>query len=474
MISPLRSLRRPPRAAAPLLLVLVPLAGCTREPTDSATPRQDEAPGLTNRLQVPPEVVGNLGITYETATRGRLGVWRQVPGQLEVPEQARWRPRAPARCRVVSTVSRWQEVAAGEVLATLTSPELLHAQNRIEIAHQQLARAHAGLLAAKARLTDSTSHVEAATQFEQASHQRLAELQRLHDQGNALTEGELLTVRAAVTDAGRARLDAALRRDELAAAVADWEIEAERARQAVQEELQELAVLTGLEASLLEAGDDAGAPRWRGLRRFDVLAPAAGTVSEVFVTAGDLLAAGDDLLVVLDTRELRFRGHLPEGDLGSLDAGDPVRIEFPSHALPPVETTLAPRIPVTDPATRMAHVEAPVPNPERRLADGLSALAWIRVEQSAGEEVLIPERCVVFDGLEAIVFKRASDDPNVAIRTPVELGQRARGLVEVFAGVLDGEQVVADGIHQLKQTGLGKPPEGGHFHADGTWHSDHK
>ena len=60
------------------------------------------------------------------------------------------------------------------------------------------------------------------------------------------------------------------------------------------------------------------------------------------------------------------------------------------------------------------------------------------------------------------------------IRTPVELGARSSGYAEVIAGVLDGDELVADGVHQLKQTGLGKAPEGGHFHADGTWHEDHE
>ena len=101
-------------------------------------------------------------------------------------------------------------------------------------------------------------------------------------------------------------------------------------------------------------------------------------------------------------------------------------------------------------------------------------MAHVLVMESENEEVLIPSRCVVFDGLEAIVFRRDPGDPSVVIRTPVELGSRAAGQVEVFAGVLDGDAVVADGIHQLKQTGLGKPPMDVHVHADGTWHADHK
>ena len=63
--------------------------------------------------------------------------------------------------------------------------------------------------------------------------------------------------------------------------------------------------------------------------------------------------------------------------------------------------------------------------------------------------------------------------PRVVIRTPVELGLRGAGNVEVLSGGRAGDLVVQKGIYQLKQTGLGKSPQGGHFLADGTWHPKH-
>ena len=84
--------------------------------------------------------------------------------------------------------------------------------------------------------------------------------------------------------------------------------------------------------------------------------------------------------------------------------------------------------------------------------------------------MLLPLSCILSDGLEKIVFLRDAEKPNVVIRTPVELGLRGGGFVEVISGLLEGDTVVDKGKHQLKQTGKGKAPKGGHFHADGTWH----
>jgi multidrug efflux pump subunit AcrA (membrane-fusion protein) len=139
-----------------------------------------------------------------------------------------------------------------------------------------------------------------------------------------------------------------------------------------------------------------------------------------------------------------------------------------------ITTELLGPMPVADSATRRVQVEAIVPNPDGILPQGLSATAHVQIQESASEEVLLPENCVVIDGLEMIVFRRDPNDPGFVIRTPVELGLRGAGNVEVLAGVLDGDFVVQKGIYQLKQAGLGRAAQGGHFHADGTWHAEHE
>jgi RND family efflux transporter MFP subunit len=446
-------------------------SGCASEQTDAGP--QGAAPKVTNRLEVPPDVVNNLGITFEAATRGRLGLWREVPGELEVPEDRRWTLRAPARGRVLTVVPRWRSVGKGDTLATLASSDVLRIEGAIELAERTLEHATAEVAAARARLAECETYLGEAWSVEQASRARLDGLITLDRDGNPLTARELIDARRNVTDGSRARLDAAIARDDLVSRVARKQLEADQARLAFSEQLHALAVLTGTPVDDLRR-ETARGPAWRGIEQLTIRAPAAGVAVDVFAAQGELVEAGAPVLQVFDTGELRFRGHLPEGDLGTLAAGDPVRLDFPSPRLPSVETRLAPPIPVADADTRMVHVEAVVPNEGGVLAHGISVIAQILVERGEHEEVLIPERCIVFDGLEAIVFKRDPDDPQVVIRTPVELGARAAGRTEVLAGVLDGDQVVADGVHQLKQTGLGKTPEGGHVHADGTWHGDHK
>lgn len=446
------------------------LPSCTREEPPA---QQEAAPQVTNRLALSPEVVNNLGITFDVATRGRLGSWVSVSGQLEVPENRRWTLRAPARSRVLSVVPRWQAVARGAEIATLESPALPGAQRAIELAERTLAQATAETEAARARLFESDTHLREAESFQQACQDRLAELQALDHAGNPLGARELIEARRSVAEAGQARLDAAIARDELAARVARKQLEADQARLEVGERLSALALLVGASVEELSQRTDEG-PAWRRLRTLALRAPAAGVVVELFAAQGEILDASAEVAQLFATDELRFRGFLPEGDLGTLAAGDPVRLEFPARTLEPATAALLPPVPVADARTRMIRVEAIVPNGNGALAHGMSVMAHVRVAESRSEEVLLSARCVVFDGLEAIVFKRDPNAPDAVTRTPVELGARSAGMVEVLAGVLDGDAVVADGVHQLKESGLGKASEGGHFHADGTWHRDHK
>ena len=93
---------------------------------------------------------------------------------------------------------------------------------------------------------------------------------------------------------------------------------------------------------------------------------------------------------------------------------------------------------------------------------------------SKSDEILIPISCVVRDGLQSIVFVRDAVNKNEVTRVRVALGARSSGWVEVVAGVGAKDELVKDGVHQLKQSGLGKSASaGGHFHSDGTWHGDH-
>jgi hypothetical protein len=101
---------------------------------------------------------------------------------------------------------------------------------------------------------------------------------------------------------------------------------------------------------------------------------------------------------------------------------------------------------------------------------GVSAQLEIVTEGTASSELAIPLASVQRDGLKPIIFLRATDNPNEAIRMEADLGLEDGRWIAVLSGLRDGDEVVLDGGFQLMLATSGSIQKGGHFHPDGTFH----
>jgi len=466
----MKTLQTTLRTQALALAAALMLASCSHD-HDHPHPEPDAnktEPGATNRIELPSEAVANLGITFSSASRGKIGSWLPVPGELYVPGTHRWKIRAPANGRIVSIAAKWKKVTAGEVIAEILSPELRHAQQELIEALSQGEIAGENAQRAKARAHQGTIQRKFVTQLQSASFKRFNDLKKLNEGANSFGARELLAAQREFTEATQAAMNSSIQSDKLSEDVFEKDLLSKQAQLKIDEGLEALSLLSGRTLEeLMEVRD--GNEVWKTIESTEIRAPASGTIVDVFSTQGENLDKNEPLALILDPGELRFRGWTPEGDLPLLKNDAPVRISLPGD-LPTVTSSLLGPRPVAEKKTRRIAVEARVPNPDEKLPQGISATAQVLIKESANEEVLLPLSCIVSDGLEKVVFRRDPEKENVVIRTPVEIGLRGGGFVEVISGLLAGDTVVDQGNHQLKQTGKGKAPKGGHFHADGTWH----
>jgi len=486
----------------PLLAVA---AGCgAADPVSSA----GGAPPPTNRIHVPPEVVGNLGITFRKAEQGRLEIRKDIPGRLEVPEDRHWKLRAPAPGRIRGIKGRWSEVRAGERIGELVSDELRAAQDALYESRNDLLEAERDLEQARAaaaprkdlaatllssveaarqRVQGSAALVQTADEVCVAARRRLAEVRRLRDE-NSISDREFLAAQVESLESEAAALDAQRRVQEARIALGELELRAAEAQadvtssgkllETIENRRRSAQLAHGHKARALATlvgmpGGDLG-DGWEKVEAIPLVAPADGVIADLHVAGGEWVEASTVLAEIVDTSVLVFRGDVPEGDLRRFPAGAPVKVISPVGAFEPVESVLRGPLAVADPHSRTVRVEATVPNADRRLPRGVSALALVLVDRAEHEEVLAGVDCVVQDQLEFIVFRRDPADPEYVIRTPIAIGRRTRDTVEILSGVGAGDELVRDGIHQLKQTGIGRPSAKGHFHADGTWHEGDK
>ena len=180
------------------------------------------------------------------------------------------------------------------------------------------------------------------------------------------------------------------------------------------------------------------------LAKTRIQATFAGIVGLRKVSVGDYVAPGQDLvnLESIDTIKLDFR--IPERHLGALAVGQKVSADmdaFPGRIFEGQVFAIDPQI---DASAHSIAVRATLINPDRVLRPGLFARVGLTVRERT-ESIAIPEQAIMPRGDKFFIYKIADGH---AVLTPVEIGRRASGRVEITRGLRPGEEVVVAG--QLK------------------------
>ena len=188
------------------------------------------------------------------------------------------------------------------------------------------------------------------------------------------------------------------------------------------------------------------------LAKTRIQASFAGIVGLRKVSVGDYVAPGQDLvnLESIDTVKLDFR--IPEKYLGPLAVGQKVSADmdaFPGRVFEGQVFAIDPQI---DVAGHSIAVRATLANPDRVLRPGLFARVAVTLREQAAS-VSIPEQAIMPRGDKFFIYKVVGGH---AALTPVEIGRRASGRVEITRGLVAGEEVVVAGQIKLQD---GSPVE---------------
>lgn len=216
--------------------------------------------------------------------------------------------------------------------------------------------------------------------------------------------------------------------------------------------------------------------------RMRVVAPFDGLAGIRSVSVGDYLKDGADIVNLEDLDAVFVDFRLPERLQGKVRTGQMARVAF--DALPGVQyaATVQAINPQIDADGRSVAVRACIDNRRLQLRPGMFA----RVTAVFGERTdarVVPEEAIVPDGASPYVLKVVDGkEPGskIARRTPVVLGARVPGLVEVVKGLETGDVVVTAGqqritrdsapvrVVELGREGGGRPGKGGGTAAVGT------
>jgi multidrug efflux pump subunit AcrA (membrane-fusion protein) len=452
------------RWAAVIITAVAGGCGDDRQGPAVQPPANEPAPQPTNRIDLPATVRQNLGITFAKVERRHVASTIRVPGTFELLPSGRREYRSTLPGWVKLIANEYEQVKAGAVIGEIDSPEWHKLRRELHEGQAAIERAEAELAVAQ--------HTKAETEQAIAVREQRIEALAGAEVRRAELEADLSTFRNSLP-----RLDAEIRVKQAALNEAKHDF-------ALQVDIA--AALLNLQADyLLQATDDSsagdghgghhGTQRWYTIKRVSVTATNTGVVEKLYVTNGSWIDANALIATIVDPAALRFRAIGLQSDLGRLRDGLNASIVPPqgsgideAHSLPgSLKVGL-----VGDPAQRTIELLVAPEKVAPWARPGVSALLEIAVEDSAEPELAIPASAVVRDELTSIFFRRDPADPNKVIRMEADLGITDGKWVVVKSGVKEGDEIVLDGVYELKLAGGGKAMGGGHFHADGTWHAD--
>lgn len=361
--------------------------------------------GMVERDGRPPLPVREVRLA--TAESARLPRTVEVTGTLAADEQVALGLKVAGRLDRMA-VDLGTRVRAGALLARLAPADftlrVAQAQNALEQARVRLGLAPGA--------PDTAADLEQTAGVRQADA-LLLQARTTRDRVAALFAQQLVS------------------RQDLDAAEANLAVAEARRQDGVEEARNRQAIVAERRAELELARQQ--------LADSTLVAPFDGVVRERRAVAGDYVAIGQALVVLVKIDPLRLRLSIPERDARGVAAGQAVALTVEGD--PDRHRGRVARIsPAISEDNRTLLVEAEVPNRDGSLRPGAFARAEIVVE-AATPAVLVPATSVVtFAGVDKVIGVEGGRAKEHMVRT----GRRAGDRVEILDGIAAGDPVVVE------------------------------
>ena len=358
------------------------------------------------------------------AALGPLSVDVVATGTVEPRERIELRHAGVAAEVLEVPVREGERVRAGQLLLRVDAAPLQEATHREEAAYLQaldrLAEVRGG--SREATVERLSLAVEKARQDLAHKETRLAQIAELASAG--------LVARREKTDAEH---QADISR--LAVREAELELKAYRSGLGGEE-------IAALEEEVLYRRVAAGRAR-RALDSGGLVAPSAGTVLEVGVRPGEMLAPGQLAVALADMSRFQVSLFVDELEVGRLAPGQPVILHSEYFGGEEVAGSVERVVPSVRDRRGVPSVEVLVRVPEGRWEPpaGLGVESRIRIDRAEGVVTVPLEAVVERDGRNVVLVATGGR----AAQREVELGLRNESQVEVTRGIEPGEKVIVAG-----------------------------
>lgn len=180
-----------------------------------------------------------------------------------------------------------------------------------------------------------------------------------------------------------------------------------------------------------------------------IRAPFSGVVGLRRISPGATVSAGTEIATISDLSQIKLDFSLPEIFLSAMRNGQTIEAQAAAYPGEVFRGAVESIEPTVDPITRSVTVRAVLPNPNARLKPGM--LLSVNVLANPRTALAVPELAIVPERDRNFVYK--IDGESTALKTPIEVGVRQEGMIEVKRGLNAGDRIVAEGTIKVRDGG---------------------
>ncbi len=190
-----------------------------------------------------------------------------------------------------------------------------------------------------------------------------------------------------------------------------------------------------------------------------IKAPISGIITERLVKTGNLIRDNDLLFKIVDLTSLKAVLHLPENELANVKKGQNILLNIDALDNKIITGKIERIRPSIDTDTGTFKVVAELNNENNFLKSGMFGKVEVVFDVHLNSLILEQQAVITQDNRSHVFVVK----DNKAIQTPVTLGFRYNGLVEVIDGLSDADLVITTGQqiikHETKIEIVGQPKE---------------
>ncbi len=178
----------------------------------------------------------------------------------------------------------------------------------------------------------------------------------------------------------------------------------------------------------------------------EIRSPIDGVVTDRPLYQGELAAANQPILTVMNTSKLIAKAHIVQSEAVLLKIGDGAEIEFPGLE-EPVKGRVMLVSPALDPGSTTIEVWVEALKPGSKLKPGMNVT--LDVTAKSVKDVLVVPAGSVFKSPEGSEYVLIAGSDKQAHQTNVKVGIRNKELAEIQSGIKENDSVITSGGYGL-------------------------